>query len=90
MPVRDELTCQEVVELITDYLENALLPEKQRQVEKHIAECPGCENYLGQVRYTIRLLRQLAQQTPFPTQKEELLRIFRNWQQSSQPPVDDS
>ena len=41
-----ELNCQEVVELVTDYLEQALLPETQTQVEDHIEQCPGCKVYL--------------------------------------------
>jgi predicted anti-sigma-YlaC factor YlaD len=83
MPVDDWLTCQEVVELITDYLENALLPQKMEQLEKHFAACPPCVEYLKQVRLTINLLRQLAQQSNFPSMKEELLQSFRNWQQDS-------
>ena len=42
-----ELNCQEVVELVTDYLEQALLPETQEQFEEHIEKCPGCEYLPG-------------------------------------------
>ena len=76
---QNELNCQEVVELVTDYLEQALLPEKQAQFEKHIEECPGCDTYLDQVQQTIMMLRKLSEQQTFPGTKQDLLEIFRNW-----------
>ena len=74
-----ELNCQEVVELVTDYLEQVLLPEKQAQFEEHIEECPGCDTYLEQVQQTIMMLRKLSEQQTFPETKQDLLEIFRNW-----------
>ncbi len=74
-----ELNCQEVVELVTDYLEQALLPEMKAAFENHLSECPGCDAYLEQVQRTIMMLRKLAEQPMFPETKEELLEIFRNW-----------
>ena len=76
-----ELNCQEVVELVTDYLEQVLLPEKQAQFEEHIEECPGCDTYLEQVQQTIMMLRKLSGQQTFPETKQDLLEIFRNWKQ---------
>ncbi len=76
---QNQLNCQEVVELVTDYLEQALLPEMQAQFEEHIAECPGCDTYLEQVQQTIMLLRKLTEQQMFPKTKQELVEIFRNW-----------
>ncbi len=75
----DNLSCQEVVELVTDYLEQALLPEKRIQFEEHIVDCPGCLTYIEQVQQTIVMLRNLAKQPMFPETKQELLEIFRNW-----------
>ena len=80
---QDVLTCQEVVELVTDYLENALLPRTQTLFEKHVAGCPGCTNYVQQVQKTIEMLRILTQEPIFPETKEELLEIFREWKQAS-------
>jgi len=77
----DELNCQEVVELVTDYLEQALLPEVKAAFEKHVAECPGCDTYIEQVQQTISMLRKLAVRPVFPETKEELLEIFRKWNQ---------
>jgi predicted anti-sigma-YlaC factor YlaD len=73
------LACQEVVELVTDYLENALLPEKRAQLEEHLAGCEGCMNYIEQVRLTISMLRGLTREPVFPETKEELLQVFRQW-----------
>jgi len=73
------LLCKEVVELVTDYLEDALLPEKRAQFEEHVAGCVGCTNYVEQVRLTIGMLRNLAQEPVFPETKEELLQVFRQW-----------
>jgi predicted anti-sigma-YlaC factor YlaD len=78
---KDELNCQEVVELVTDYLEQALLPDTLAKFEEHVAECPGCDTYIEQVQQTIRMLRKLAEQPMFPETKEELVEIFRNWKQ---------
>ncbi len=63
MTNNDVLSCQEVVELVTEYLENTLLPEMRKQLEEHVAGCPGCVTYLEQVRQTIDMLHQLAQES---------------------------
>ena len=88
MTIDDALTCQEVVELVTEYLENALFPETRKRLEQHIAECPGCTTYIEQVRLTIGMLRQLAEEPVFPATKQELLQHFRDRKKdvSSQKP----
>ena len=75
----DELTCREVVELVTDYLEVSLSLEKQEQFEEHIAGCPGCTAYIAQVQQTIGMLRKLSGEPVFPETKEALLRMFQEW-----------
>ena len=83
MQTEDELSCQQVVELVTDYLENALLPELHERLEAHVAECPGCENYIEQMQQTINVLRQIARESAFPATKQELLQLFRDWKKGS-------
>jgi predicted anti-sigma-YlaC factor YlaD len=83
MGIDDALTCQEVVELVTEYLENTLLPEMHKRLEEHVAVCSGCENYIEQARLTIDMLRQLAQEPIFPVTKQELLRLFRDWKKDA-------
>lgn len=75
----NRLVCKEVVELVTDYLEDALLSERRAQFEEHVADCVGCTNYIEQVRMTIGMLRNLTQEPVFPETKEELLQVFRQW-----------
>ena len=64
------------------YLEGVLLLEKRAQLEEHVAGCPGCRNYIEQVRLTIGMLHNLAQEPVFPETKEELLEVFRQWKKS--------
>ncbi len=90
MPTEDELSCQQVVELVTDYLENALLPEMRERLEAHVAECPGCENYIEQMQLTIDMLHQIARESVFPATKQELLQLFRDWKKDSEAQETDS
>ena len=55
-----ELTCQELVELLTDYLDGALPAGERARLEAHLAECEACDAYLAQFRTTIRLIRLAA------------------------------
>jgi anti-sigma factor RsiW len=57
------LTCQELVELVTDYLEGALSPGERARFEAHVAQCKHCPTYLDQMRTTIRLLHPIAPTT---------------------------
>ncbi len=81
MTNEDALTCQQVMELVTDYLENVLLPEMREQLEEHTAACLSCTNYIEQVRLTIGMLQRLAQEPVFPATRQELLQVFRNWKE---------
>jgi anti-sigma factor RsiW len=74
----DELTCQELVELVTDYFEGALGPEDRARFEAHLAACPGCEAHLRQVRTTIGLVGA-AGATAEPRALTALLDAFRGW-----------
>lgn len=74
-----ELTCRELVEIVTDYLEDALSPRDRRRFEEHLAACEGCANYVEQMRDTIRLAGRLTESSiPVPA-REQLLQAFRNW-----------
>lgn len=57
-------TCQELVELVTDYLEDALDHVDRRAFEAHVADCRGCAAYLAQIHATIRLVRATADLLP--------------------------
>lgn len=86
MMMPDELSCREVVELISDYLESALPPPARALMAAHLADCPGCDTYLDQIERTITLLRGLAQEPLFPGTREELLRTFRAWKAADLTP----
>ena len=73
------LTCHEVVELVTDYLEGVLADEARRRVEEHLSGCEGCTRYLAQMRDTIRLTGMLTEEQIPEEQKVALLDAFRGW-----------
>ena len=73
------LTCHEVIEIITDYLEGALPVDDRRRVEEHLAICDGCTTYLEQMRETIRLTGKLTEEQVPEEQKAALLDAFRSW-----------
>lgn len=74
-----ELTCKELVELVTDYFENALSAEERAEVEAHLAGCDGCDRYVEQMRETIATLGALRQEDISPDAQEKLLGAFRDW-----------
>jgi len=75
----NELSCRELVELVTDYLEDALPLEERRRFEAHLDACEGCTNYLEQMRYTVRASEQLTEEAIPTVAQEKLLDLFRNW-----------
>ena len=77
------LTCEEVVALLTDYLEEALADEERRRVEEHLATCDGCTAYLETLRETMRLTGMLTEEQIPDEQRRRLLEAFRDW---SRPP----
>jgi anti-sigma factor RsiW len=73
------LSCQELVELVTDYLEGALPADERSRFEEHIASCNGCRVYLEQMRMTIRLVGSLTVEALPAGPQAELLEAFRGW-----------
>jgi predicted anti-sigma-YlaC factor YlaD len=55
------MDCQELVELVTDYLEGALPEDRAGEVEGHLRECVDCLRYLGQIQLTARVLGRLTE-----------------------------
>jgi len=75
-----DLVCQQVVELVTDYLEGTLSRAARRRLEAHLAGCPHCTEYLAQMRATISLTGRLAPEDLTPQMREELVEVYRRWQ----------
>jgi len=74
-----ELTCQELVELVTAYLELRLPPPERARFEAHLGECPGCRVHLEQMGQTLRAAGTLRQEAVEPTARDALLAAFRDW-----------
>ncbi len=74
-----ELACQQVVELVTDYLEGALPAADRRRLEGHLAGCPHCTEYLAQMRETIRLAGRLTPDDLTPVMRADLTDLYRRW-----------
>jgi anti-sigma factor RsiW len=83
MTVRNvvDLVCQEVVELVTEYLGGAMQPEDRVRLEQHLLACPPCTAHLAQVRATLELARDLRPEAPAPAGdgEEDLLSLYRRW-----------
>ena len=73
------LACQELVELVTSYLEDALPPDERVSFEHHIAGCDGCGEYVDQMRETIELTGRLTPADVRPDAEAALLAAFRGW-----------
>ena len=78
----EALSCQELVELVTDYLEGSLEERDTRAFEAHIAGCDGCTEYLEQIRRTIRVVGTLAPNDLTQAAETALLQAFRDWKRS--------
>ena len=76
------LTCRELVELVTDYFEGALSPTDRTRFEEHASGCTYCQAYLEQMRQTMRLTGKLTEDQIDPHARDELLRAFRKWKSS--------
>lgn len=76
------LTCRELVELVTEYLEGTLSESECTRFEIHLSSCEGCTNYLAQMQYTIRITGKLTEETIETETKQELLNVFRNWKKT--------
>jgi anti-sigma factor RsiW len=79
----DDLSCQELVELVTEYLEGTLTPPARTRFEMHLCYCDWCRVYLRQMRDVTRLAGRLSEEALPAAGKEALLRAFRGWKRSA-------
>ena len=73
------LTCQQVVELITDYLEGALDEQRHAEVARHLSECDDCLIYASQLQLTGRLLASVPAATLTADDRAALIATYREW-----------
>jgi anti-sigma factor (TIGR02949 family) len=78
----EHISCQEVVELVTDYLEAALPADKASLFEQHLNFCEGCVWYVDQIRTTVAAVGQLSEEDVPEETRERLLAAFREWKRS--------
>ena len=78
----EALSCQELVELVTDYLEGALGPVTCGASNSTSQGCGKCTTYLAQMRETIRLTGTLTPEDLSPEAERELLGLFSDWARS--------
>jgi anti-sigma factor RsiW len=75
------LACNELVEMITDYLEGTLPPRQRARFDAHLDQCEGCRAYLEQMRLTIQTVGRIREDSvPVPMRKT-LLHAFRSWKE---------
>src|SRR5262249_7637371 len=77
-----ELTCKELTELITDYLEERLSAVNRIRFEEHLSACPTCAVYLDQMLATIAAIGSKPQLNIPAKMESTLLEAFRHWKNS--------
>ena len=80
MSARRDLVCQQAVELVTDYLEEALSRADRRRFERQLAGCPHCTEYLAQIRATIAVAGRITPDDLSPEMRADFTALFRSWQ----------
>jgi anti-sigma factor RsiW len=78
----EHITCAEVVELVTDYLERALPAAQAEVFEQHLNFCEGCVTYVEQMRTTVATVGRVREEDVPPETKERLMAAFRDWKRS--------
>ena len=79
MRIEEDLSCAELVELVTEYFDGGLADRERERFEEHIVFCSGCENYLDQMRTTIDVVGALTENDLAQAMADELLAAFRGW-----------
>ncbi|HEX6543411.1 MAG TPA: zf-HC2 domain-containing protein [Ktedonobacterales bacterium] len=83
MVIPDKLSCQELIEMVTEYVEGTMPAAERARFEAHLSTCHGCRTYVAQMRRTIQLAGRLAECDLPDDAKEQLLRAFRTWKRRS-------
>lgn len=78
-----DLSCKELVELVTDFLERRLPPEARTRFEMHLCYCPPCKTYLAQMRATVAAAGRLTEENLAPEARDALLAAFRGWKREA-------
>ncbi|WP_283097550.1 zf-HC2 domain-containing protein [Frankia sp. AgB32] len=79
------MNCDELVEVVTDFLDDALDAATRRRFTEHLEECDGCDAYVGQLRTTVGLTGMLREDDLRPDMRDRLLAAFRDWKADTPP-----
>jgi predicted anti-sigma-YlaC factor YlaD len=74
-----DITCRQLVELVTDYLEGALSDEEVARFEEHLELCDGCRYYVEQMRITIATVGRIGESDVPDELRADLLAAFRDY-----------
>jgi anti-sigma factor (TIGR02949 family) len=78
--VTNEFSCQEMIEVVTNYLDDAQAPDERQRFERHLSRCAGCSTYVDQMRETIRQTGEVPREESLPPAlRERILAQFRTW-----------
>ena len=81
MSVADGVTCRDLVEALTDYLEGAIPADRRAAIDAHLATCDGCRTVLEELRTTIRITGTLSEEQVPETTRASLREAFRGWRE---------
>ncbi|MGZ8631331.1 MAG: anti-sigma factor family protein [Actinomycetota bacterium] len=81
----DDLTCRELVEVITDYVDGAMSTADRARFERHMGECSGCEAVVSQFRTTIEVTGRLTEEQVSEEQRDAMREVFRRWRLDAAP-----
>ena len=73
------MTCKQLVELVTEYLDGALAPDDVARFEEHVVSCPPCQAHLAQMRRTIDMVGRIPEESLSTRAERDLLEAFRDW-----------
>lgn len=77
-----DLTCRELVEVITDYFEGAMGAVERARLERHLSECAGCQAVVSQFRTTIEVTGRLTEDQVSEEQRVAMRDVFRRWREA--------
>jgi anti-sigma factor RsiW len=78
----NDLVCRELITIVTAYQEGTLTPRERQRFAAHLQTCEGCRRYLQQMDTAVRIAGTLTEERLDPAARDELIRLFRDWDQS--------
>ena len=86
--MKHDISCKELVDLVTDYMDETISDEARAKFEHHLSECGYCDTYVKQMHLTVTLTKKLAETEETKPAPNELLNIFRKWKEEQKQKPD--